>query len=74
MSDDNGGLVSGRFTEWSKIARLSERLFEGDGGWRDDLNSLMTKAFEAAVVIPSSEWDIFCYTHTVYCKKYRPQS
>ncbi len=20
------------------------------------------------VVIPSSEWDIFCYTHTVYCK------
>jgi hypothetical protein len=48
VSDDNGGLVSGRFTEWSKIARLSERLFEGDGGWRDNLNSLMTKAFEAA--------------------------
>ena len=42
-----GGHVDGRLKEWSQIKRLSERLFNGDGGWRDELTVLMTKAFAA---------------------------
>ena len=45
---DTGGHVGGRFKEWTTIERLSERLFNGDGGWREELTALMTKAFAAA--------------------------